>query len=144
MLSNEVFDKVYTIVKYAMADLTTTNTDGDTVPKWSNLHCGRSIHELAPTSLPCLYMRQIGAPQIGDDLMRNTQNGVDSTFQVESVSNTSYDEAFSILNDAGDIFIRLGYSLTFGLQEIPTDSESLWRFVARFNRVIGANEDIAL
>lgn len=143
MLSNEVFDKVYTIVKYAMGDLE-IEVNGESVPKWADLFYARSDHEINDTSLPCLYMQQIGAPQVGNDLMRTTQNGVDSTFQIESTSNTSYDEAFNIINDAGDIFIRLGYALTFGLQEIPTDSPSIWRFVARFNRIVGANDTLAL
>ena len=143
MLSNEVFDKVYTIVKYAMGDLEIV-VDGKSVPKWADLFYARSEHELKETSLPCLSMRQIGAPQVGNDLMRDTQNGVNSTFQVDVYSNKSYDEAYDILNDAGDIFIRLGYALTYGFEEIPTSSESLWRFTARFNRVIGANETLAL
>ena len=144
MFSNEVFDKVFTIVKYAMADLEIVDGRGVSVPKWADLFYARSEHELIDTSLPCLSMRQIGAPQIGNDLMRDTQNGVDSTFQVDAYSNKSYDEAYNIMNDAGDIFIRLGYALRFGIQEMPTDSESLWRFTARFNRVIGANETLAL
>lgn len=143
MLSNEVFDKVFTIVKYAMGDLEIV-VDEKSVPKWADLFYARSEHELRETALPCLSMRQIGAPQVGNDLMRDTQNGVNSTFQVDVYSNKSYDEAYDILNDAGDIFIRLGYSLTYGFEEIPTGSESLWRFTARFNRVIGANETLAL
>ena len=142
MLSNEVFDKVFTIVKYAMADLEIT-VDEKSVPKWADLFYARSTHDVTPTSLPCLYMIQIGSPQVGNDLERRTQNAIDSTFQVESVSNKSYDEAYEIINDAGDIFIRLGYALTYQ-QEIPTDSESMYRFVARFNRVVGANDTLAL
>ena len=142
MFSNEVFDKVFTIVKYAMDDLE-IEVNNKAVPKWADLYYARSTHELAVTSLPCLYMHQIGALQVGNDLMRNIQNGISSTFQVEAVSNKSYDEAYSIINDAGDIFIRLGYTLEYE-SEIPTDNESLWRFVARFNRVIGANEELAL
>lgn len=144
MLSNEVFDKVFTIVKYAMADLEIVDGRGVSVPKWADLFYARSDHELIDTHLPCLSMRQIGAPQIGNDLMRDTQNGVNSTFQVDAYSNKSYDEAYSIMNDAGDVFIRLGYALTYGVEEMPTNSESLWRFTARFNRVIGANETLAL
>lgn len=142
MLSNEVFDKVYTIVKYAMGDLE-IEVNGESVPKWTDLFYARSSQDLKDTELPCLYMRQIGAPQIGMDLMRNVQNGVDSTFQVDTISSNSYDEAYEILNDAGDIFIRLGYALTYQ-QEIPTGNPSLWRFVARFNRVVGANDTLAL
>ncbi len=144
MLSNEVFDKVFSIVKYAMEDLEIVDGRGVSVPKWADLFYSRSEHDLKETSLPCLYMSQIGAPQIGNDLMRNAQNGVNSTFQVEAFSSKSYDEALSIINDAGNIFISIGYALTFGVQEIPTDSPSLWRFVARFNRVIGANDELAL
>ena len=144
VLSNEVFDKVFTIVKYAMADLEIVDGRGVSVPKWADLFYARSDHELIDTHLPCLSMRQIGAPQIGNDLMRDTQNGVNSTFQVDAYSNKSYDEAYSIMNDAGDVFIRLGYALTYGVEEMPTNSESLWRFTARFNRVIGANETLAL
>ena len=35
MLSNEVFDKVYTIVKYAMGDLE-IEVNGESVPKWAD------------------------------------------------------------------------------------------------------------
>lgn len=142
MLSNEVFDKVFTIVKYAMKDLE-IEVDGESVPKWADLFYARSSQDLDDTSLPCLYMRQIGAPQIGMDLMRDVQNGVNSTFQVDSISNRSYDEAFEIINDAGDFFIKLGYALTYE-QELPTGTPSIWRFVARFNRVVGANDVLAL
>ena len=144
MLSNEVFDKVYTIVKQAMKDLEITDSKGRSVPKWATLKYARSLHELEATTLPCLLIRQIGAPQVGDDLMRNAQNGVDSTFQVEVTSSVSYDEAYDVMNDAGDIFIRLGYSLIYGIQEVPTDSPSLWRFVARFNRVVGGQDVLTL
>lgn len=144
MLSNEVFDKVFTIVKQAMKDLEITNSKGNTVQKWKTLKYARSLHELEATSLPCLLMRQIGSPQIGDDLMRISQNGVYSTFQVEVTSSVSYDEAYDIMNDAGDIFIQLGYSLIYGIQEIPTESPSLWRFVARFNRVVGGQDTLTL
>ena len=143
MLSNEVFDKVFTIVEYAMDDLEIVVNE-KSEQKWAGLNYSRSIHELAETELPCLSMIQLGAPQVGNDLMRDAQNGVNSTFQVDAYSNKSYDEAYSIINDAGNIFISIGYALTFGIQEMPTDSESLWRFTARFNRVIGANETLAL
>lgn len=144
MLSNEVFDKVYTIVKQAMKDLEITNKKGVSVPKWSTLKYARSLHELEATSLPCLLMQQIGSNQIGDDLMRNVQNGVDSTFQVVVTSSVSYDEAYNIINDAGDIFIQLGYSLIYGITELNTESPSLWRFVARFNRVVGGQDTLSL
>jgi len=144
VLSNEVFDKVFTIVKQAMKDLEITDSKGRTVQKWKTLKCARSLHEVESISLPCLFMRQIGSTQIGDDLLRKSQNGIDSTFQVEVTSSVSYDEAYNIINDAGDIFNQLGYSLSFGVQEVSTDSPSLWRFVARFNRVVGGQDELTL
>lgn len=143
MLSNDVFDKVYTIVKAAMSDLEII-VDDKVVAKWANLNYARAIHELENTTLPCLYIRQIGAPQVGNDLMHNVQNGVDSTFQVETVSDVSYEEAYDIMNDAGDIFIKLGYGLTYGIEEMSTNSPSLWRFVARFNRIVGGQDALTL
>lgn len=144
MLSNEVFDKVFTIVEQAMKDIEITDSKGRSVPKYKNLKCARGLHELETTSLPCLLMTQIGAPQIGDDLLRKSQNGVNSTFQVLVTSSVSYDEAYDIINDAGDIFIQLGYALTYGIQELNTDSPSIWRFVARFNRVVGGQDVLTL
>ena len=144
MLSNEVFDEVYTIVKQAMKDLEIIDSRGTSVAKYPNLNYARALHELEDTKLPCLLMRQIGAPQIGNDLMRDAQHGVNSTFQVESCSDVSYDEAYQIMNDAGDIFVKLGYALTFGVEEMPTNSPSLWRFVARFNRVVGGQDILTL
>ena len=143
MLSNEVFDKVYTIVKAAMSDLEIV-VDSKVVAKWANLNYARAIHELEEATLPCLLIRQIGAPQIGNDLMRTSQNGVNSTFQVESTSDVSYEDAYDIMNDAGDIFIKLGYALTYGIEEMPTNSPSLWRFVARFNRIVGGQDVLTL
>ena len=144
MLSNEVFDKVFTIVKQAVNDIEIKDSQGEFVQKWTDLKFARSLHELEDAELPCVLMIQIGAPQTGLDLMRNTMNAVDSTFQVESISSISYDEAYDLINDVGDVFIQLGYALTFGAQEIMTDQASLWRFVARFNRVVGADDTLAL
>lgn len=146
MLSNEVYDRVYTIVKMCMQDLTKRDSEGESVQKWADLFYTRNLHDIddPEPQLPLLCMRQIGAPQIGNDLMRNAQNGVDSTFQVESFSSVSYDEAYEIINDAGNIFIELGYALTYGVMELPTGSPTLWRFLARFNRVVGANDTLSL
>ena len=144
MLSNDVFDKVYTIVKTAMSDLEIVNSKGESVPKWAGLNFARSLHELEETALPCLLVMQIGSPQVGDDLLRKAQNGVDSTFQVESTSSTSYEEAYDAMGDVGDILNQLGYSLTYGVQELPTTSPSLWRFVARFNRVVGGQDVLSI
>ena len=82
MLSNEVFDKVYTIVKSAMEDIT-IEQNGEDVPKWASLNIARSLHELEDAELPCLLIQQIGAPQVGEDLMHDTQIAVDSTFQIQ-------------------------------------------------------------
>lgn len=138
MLSNEVFDQVYTIIKYAMADIEKVDEDGNTYKPYEDLEIVRSIRDDSMPNLPCLAVRQIGSITVGNDLERLAQNGINSTFQLDSYSNVSYEEAYEILNDVGDLMMQLGYSLNFGIQELSTPT--IWRFVARFNRVVGANE----
>lgn len=124
MLSNDVFDQVYTLVKSEMLE------------EYPNLAFSRSIKTESEPSLPCLAVIQIDAFEKGKTLDGSNMNGMQSIFQIESYSDESYDEAFEIIGKAGDIMSRLGYELKTQKEA----STNVWRFVARFQRVIGANE----
>lgn len=142
MLSNKVFDEVYTLVKEAIKDYSVTDDDGNISYPYEELNITRSIRDDAIADFPCLSVRQIGAIPIGNDLERKNQNAIESVFQIDSYSNISYDEAYELMDFAGETIMQLGYSLTYGIEEMST--MTYWRFVARFSRIVGANETLTL
>lgn len=104
--------------------------------EYPDLAFSRSLKTESEPSLPCLAVVQIDAKEKGKTLDGKAMNAINSVFQIDSYSAESYDEAYELIGKAGDIMLRLGYELKIQ-KEVST---TVWRFVARFSRVIGANE----
>lgn len=97
-----------------------------------------STMQCAPTIFPTLNVVSLGEPQTGNDLERNTQNFIISTIQIKGYVNTSYTDAYNLVDKAGDIMVSMGYELIVGIEDISNSDSKI--AMARFRRTIGAGD----
>lgn len=91
-----------------------------------------------PTVFPTLNVVSLGEPQTGNDLERKTQNFIISTIQIKGYTNTSYTDAYNLVNAAGDVMISMGYELIVGIEDISDSSTKI--AMARFRRTWGTGD----
>lgn len=122
MLADMTWNTVYTVLKSGLSK------------KYPALSYTASEMNKTEPKLPNLFVNQMDAPSVGNDLERNKQNGINSVIQLEVSSSTSLNEARDIINAAGDIVIKMGYSITSGPLQSNT---SVYRMIARCSRIVG-------
>lgn len=88
---------------------------------------------------PTIYVHEMPGIEVGADLEGNSVNAVQETFQVDVITNTSQSQAKSIMAIVASAFKQMRFQIT-AMPEFKNDSEKKFRSVARFRRVIGAND----
>lgn len=126
MLADMAWSKIYTILKTGLSK------------KYPALSYTSSEMNKTEPKLPNLFVNQIDAPSVGDDLERNMQNAISSVVQLEVSSSTSLDEARKIMDSAGDILIKNKYTIISGSMQSNT---SVYRMILRAKRTI-AHDDV--
>lgn len=97
-----------------------------------------STNQQTPAEMPCLSIVSLGEPQTGNDLEQNTQNFILSTIELRGYDNKTYNNAYNLVNKAGDIMVGMRYSLIMGIEDISDSSAKI--AVARFRRIYGAGD----
>lgn len=105
--------------KYLTLNITTESTS-NTEPKFPNVY----IHEMGPV-------------ETGEDLEGNTINAVISSFQIEVSDNSSPAKVKEVMSE----IIKAMKSMRFSAVTMPEfQNTEVYRMVARFRRIIGAND----
>lgn len=91
-----------------------------------------------PAKFPTLNVDSLGEPSTADDLERNAQNAISSTIELKAYTTTSLTDARTLIDEAGDVMISMGYSLIYGPEDISSGDKNI--MVARFRRTVGAGD----
>jgi len=120
------FSKVFTFVKKSISTKCPnagTSTDG------------------SPPAFPYAGFRQLDNATTADDL-ENNENAVNSVIEITAYSNKNLTEAKQIAALAADAMRELGYRRTGPFTPQNAADTNIYRVIYRFNRVIGAGEEL--
>lgn len=88
---------------------------------------------------PTIYIHEMPGLERGADLEGTSVNAVQETIQVDVITNTKQSDAKGIMAILADAFKQMRFQIT-AMPEFKNDSEKKFRSVARFRRIIGAND----
>ena len=88
---------------------------------------------------PTIYIHEMPGLERGADLEGTSVNAVQETIQVDVITNTKQSDAKGIMAVLADAFKQMRFQIT-AMPEFKNDSEKKFRSVARFRRIIGAND----
>ena len=95
-----------------------------------------------PAQFPTVAVEQIDNSDAARDL-ENSENGVNSTMQIQAFSNKSLTEARNVMDIVCDAMRQMGYARTFGPEPLLNMSDTtIYRMSARFRRFVGSLNDI--
>ena len=88
---------------------------------------------------PTIYIHEMPGLERGACLEGTSVNAVQETIQVDVITNTKQSDAKGIMAVLTDAFKQMRFQIT-AMPEFKNDSEKKFRSVARFRRIIGAND----
>ena len=96
--------------------------------------------DLVNPTFPLVYVRLIDSPERGADLSGDSINGIMAMFEIQVTDNFSQTRAKTILNEVTKIM----KTMRFSVSQFPSfdNGDATYRCVARYRRLIGANETI--
>lgn len=98
--------------------------------------------DLSKPSFPTVYFKIISLKEIGEDLDAQSINGIDVTYEVSAITNTSQEDAERIMGTVTSLFKKLGKTnITYGPQ-LNNDSEETYRSTAKYRMVVGADDTL--
>lgn len=97
-----------------------------------------SVSTNTPEKFPTLSVVSLGEPTATSDLSMTVQAGIWSTVELKAFTNTSLSDASTILDNAGDVMMSMGYNLMYG-PDILSDVKPFCK-VARFRRIVGEGD----
>ena len=106
-------------------------------PKANFTTVGRST---TPSSFPNVYFKKLQGSAIGYTLENAQINAVILAVQIEVVDNASQQTAEDISWYITEIMASLGFQMVG--DPFPDDSEDVYRYVTRYQRIIGASEKL--
>lgn len=129
--------KIYTVVKTRL-----TNALKDVYPKLLITQQQRLNDD---TQLPVIYIKMLDSPEIGADLDGSTVNAMLVTFETHIT--VSKDSGLSGLRKISASVLENFKKLRFQMAtrgEITRETSDTYTTISRYNRVIGAEEEINL
>lgn len=93
---------------------------------------------LSKPTFPTIYIHELPGTEQGRTLDGQNINGVLTTFEVQAFTNTSQYDAKLMLAIVADVFKEMRFETTL-MPEFKSD-EKVYRSVARFRRILGAND----
>lgn len=128
----EIESTVFTTVQYHLKV-----KNGAPYPK---LNCTTKSQTDQLSVFPTLYLHELPALEIGQDLVNRTVNAVRCTIEAQVFSNKSENEVRLILAQVTLVMKSLGFNVTAFPD--PTTTKQVSSGVARFSRVIGNGDSI--
>lgn len=95
---------------------------------------------LSEPIFPTVYVKELEGKEKGRGLEGKKINAVEESFQVDVICNTSKNDARIIMATIMDSFKKLQFEV---LQSpLYSDKNKVYRGIARFRRIIGANDTL--
>lgn len=110
---------------------------GTTYP---NIYVTNSDKTLSTPVFPTVFIRELSGVEQGTTLEGDSVNAVLETVQVDVTSNTSQRDAKKVMMTVSEIFKEMKFNIN-AMPEFNNDGD-IYRSVARFRRVIGANDSL--
>ena len=106
--------------------------------KYPDLYFTNSDNSQTTPKFPTVYIHEIGSVEQGQDLDNSEINATLSSFQIEVIDNVSQNRAKEIMEEV----IRIMKIMRFTITALPEfqNTDSDYRSVARFRRMIGKND----
>lgn len=106
--------------------------------RYQNLNFTTSDQSDTAPKFPTVYIHEMPGVETGADLQGNTINAVWSSFQIEVTTNTKMNEAKEVMDEV----VRIMKTMRFQVTSMPEfqNTDSVYRRVARFRRIIGADD----
>lgn len=130
--------RIYTIIK--------TRLEKSLKTTYPNLLVTQQQKLNDDTKLPSVYIKMLDSPEIGSDLDNVTVNAMLVSFEVhitiaKSGTNNGMGGLRKVASAVLDNFKKLRFNMTT-MGEITRETTDVFVKIARFRRVIGANEEI--
>lgn len=93
---------------------------------------------LSKPTFPTIYVHELPGTEQGRTLDGQNINGVLTTFEVQTFTNTNQYDAKLMLAIVADVFKEMRFEIT-SMTEFKSD-EKVYRSVSRFRRILGAND----
>lgn len=106
--------------------------------RYQNLNFTTSDQSDTAPKFPTVYIHEMPGVETGTDLQGDAINAVWSSFQIEVTTNTKMNEAKEVMDEV----VRIMKTMRFQVTSMPEfqNTDSVYRRVARFRRIIGADD----
>uniref|UniRef100_A0AAU8B7M1 DUF3168 domain-containing protein n=1 Tax=Dulem virus 39 TaxID=3145757 RepID=A0AAU8B7M1_9CAUD len=132
MWTSDISSIVFTRVKVQFSS--TINT------KYPDLYFTNSDKTQTTSKFPTVYVHEVGSIEQGQDIDNTGINAVLSTFQIDVIDSQSQERANEVMGEVVRIMKGMRFSITAMPEFKNTDSD--YRSVARFRRMIGAGDTL--
>ena len=99
-----------------------------------------------PSEVPAMCILHIDMPEIGNDLSEGSYDddvAITSTVEIQTYSNKSMTEAKNLIVAGCKAMRAMSYVRYYGISDLPDQSSpNVYRYVARFRRIIHSLDDI--
>lgn len=108
--------------------------------KYPDLYFTNSDKTQTTSKFPTVYVHEVGSIEQGQDLNNTSINAVLSTFQIDVIDSQSQARANEVMGEV----VRIMKGMRFSITAMPEfqNTESDYRSVARFRRMIGAGDTL--
>ena len=125
---SQILSKVFTQVSYMLKK------------KYSGLNCTTKGENLGEAKFPTLYMRELPAVEMGNDLDNTTINLIRCTIEIQVFTKDDETKCKEIMNQAVAEMKRFRFNVT--AMPIVETNDTISRGVARFSRVVGSGDTL--
>lgn len=98
--------------------------------------------DLSEPTFPTVYFHALPWTEIGQDLEAQTINGINMSYQIDVITNTSQEDADKIMTFVMGLFKRLRFELYSFPSFESNGNGDIYRTTARVRRVFGADDTL--
>lgn len=125
---SQILSRVFTQVSYQLKK------------KYSGLNCTTKGENLGEAKFPTLYMRELQALEIGNDLENATINAIQCTIEIQVFTKNDETKCKEIINAAVVEMKRFRFNVT--AMPIVDTRDTVSTGIARFRRVVGSGDTL--
>lgn len=121
---------VFSIVKTKVLEKLST--------QFPDVYITNSDKKMSKPSFPTVFIHEMSGIEQGADIEGKDVNAVLETFQVDVTSNVSQRDVKIVMSAVAEVFKQMRFNIT-AMPEF-NNGDDVYRVIARFRRVIGAND----
>lgn len=125
---SQILSRVFTQVSYQLKK------------KYSGLNCTTKGENLGEAKFPTLYMRELPAMEMGNDLENTTINAILCTIEIQVFTKNDETKCKEIMNQAVVEMKRFRFNTT--AMPIVETRDTVSTGIARFRRVVGSGDTL--